>query len=155
MAAHAPLTKDLAQLFDLYWSDGSDLDSFLEKLLGSCVEWFEASGVSLFLYDEASDEFPLTAQSGPASKVPEGTTLKEGQGIAGTAIKRGFPQLVQDSSSSRKLASAMVVPLCTLEGKCIGVLNVSRQGERSKFDVSDLESADQIARYLALALNNA
>ncbi len=155
MTAQTPLAKDLAQLFDLYWSDGSGLDAFLDKLLDSCVEWFEASGVSLFLFDEASGTFPLAAQSGPDSQVPPTAVLSPGEGIAGRAIKRGFAQLVQDSSGSRKLASAMVVPLCTLDGNCIGVLNVSRRGDRRKFDVSNLERADQIARYVALALNNA
>ncbi|MEQ1822610.1 MAG: ATP-binding protein [Fimbriimonadaceae bacterium] len=154
MTAHTLLAKDLAQLFDLYWSDGEGLDAFLNKLLEACVEWFSASGVSLFLFNDSSGGYELAAQSGPASQVPDGTVLRPGEGIAGMAIVKGFAQLVQDKGS-RKLSTAMVVPLCTLSGNCIGVLNVSRQGESRKFDVSDLDKADQIARYLALALNNA
>jgi signal transduction histidine kinase len=154
MSALHLMERDLASLFEAHWSS-EGLDTFFEKLLQACVHWFDAAGVSLFLKDDLDDRFHLVAQDGPASHVPIGTVLTPGEGLAGAAISEGKPKLVQDEGGSARVSSAMIVPLATPESGCIGVLNVSRPEGAAKYAHSDLATADSLARYVALAVNNA
>jgi signal transduction histidine kinase len=49
----------------------------------------------------------------------------------------------------------MVVPLITLQGECVGILNICRATGGKRYSDSDLEGAEAIARHLALAVDNA
>lgn len=155
MSALRILELDLAGLFEAHWSSGGNLAAFFDKLLSSCVEWFDAAGVSLFLRQDGEGPFILTAQDGPATQVPIGTVLRPGEGLAGAAILEGKPKLVLDEGTRSSVSSAMIVPLVTPESGCIGVLNVSRSEGATKFSSGDLTTVDSIARYVALAVNNA
>ncbi len=149
---------DLAALFDAHVAEGN-LDTFMANALDRCVEWFGALRVSLFLRNDFSGDYLLSGQAGAHSDVPQDTALRSGHGIAGKAIELGKPQLVQDDLHNAKrpslVASALVVPLCTAESGCIGVLNVSRDSHEAQFTQDDLGRADTIGRYLGLAINNA
>lgn len=144
-------------MFDDAWSSGRiSLDYLLGKVLDNCIEWFEASSASLFLR-QGNEEYRLAVQSGPKAKIPVNTVLVKGVGIAGEAIRKGKPILVHNPAElglkgRRGSGSAIVVPLKTPESGCIGVLNVYRT---EVFVESDLKSATTLARYIALAVNNA
>lgn len=142
-------------MFEAHWSSEGELDGFFTKLLSSCVNWFDAAGVSLFLKHNGEGPFLLAAQDGPATQVPLGAILRPGEGLAGAAILDGKPKLVLDEGERARVSSAMIVPLVTPESGCIGVLNVSRAEGAPKFSKSDLLTADSLAHYVALAVNNA
>lgn len=149
----------MASLFAAY-VDEPNLDSFMRKALDGCVEWFDAARVSLFLKNDFSGDYLLSGQAGPDSAVPVDAVLHAGEGIAGQAIASGKPVLLTDptAKSRRKKSdrgSAVVVPLTTPQSGCLGVLNVARtEGERP-FTRDDLGTVETIARYVALAINNA
>ena len=159
--------REIWSLFDVSWAgDPNGLPSYLARVLEHCADWFSAHGASIFLHDELRGDFVLCAETGPDSRVPTGTRLKPGVGIAGASIELGRPLLVGDPTQdpllapkvSRKradISSAMVVPLMTPEGWCIGVLNVSRSPGDPPFSESDLSVAQTLGRHLALAVANA
>lgn len=155
MSRRRELELDLSGLFEAHWTSESGFDRFFTKVLGSCVEWFSAAGVSLFLKREFDGRFHLAAQDGPLSQVPLGAVLTPGEGLASAAIEKGKAQLIQDGQNRATLSSAMLVPLSTPQSGCIGILNVSRSGDSPKFSTNDLKRADSIGRYVALAVHNA
>lgn len=149
MPAHVP-ERDFASLFAAYVGE-PNLDTFMRKALEACVDWFEATRVSLFLKNDFTGSYLLSGQAGPDSGVPIDTVLRLGEGIAGQAIASGKPKLLEVDSRG----SAVIVPLVTPESGCIGVLNVARDDQSKPFTQKDLKSADTIARYVGLAINNA
>lgn len=148
----------LLSLFDDDWSSGHlHIAKLLPKVMETCVAWFEATSVSLFLKQD-DGEFWLAGQSGPESQVPDHTALRPGEGIAGKAISSKKALLIHDPREIGQAGrlgpgSAMIVPLVTPESGCIGVLNVFRK-ERA-FTKSDLSSTQTLGRYVGLAVNNA
>lgn len=149
MPANVP-ERDFASLFAAYVGE-PNLETFTRRALESCVEWFDAHRVTLFLRNDFTGSYVLSGQAGRNAAIPEDAVLRVGQGIAGKAIETGKPRLLETAGKG----SAMVVPLATPESGCIGVLNVARDEDTDAFSRKDLKIADTIARYVALAINNA
>jgi signal transduction histidine kinase len=157
MSATLP-ERDLAGLFASYGGETS-LDVFMKKALDGCVDWFDAARVSLFLKNDFTGDYWLSGQAGPDSTIPVDTILRSGEGLAGKAIHSGKPKLLTDSEGShrrkRDRGSAVIIPLIAPEAGCLGVLNVARREGDEPFTTSDLGTIESIARYVALAINNA
>lgn len=162
-----PIRRDptVWELFDTSWARQGTLDEYLAVVLDRCAEWFGASGASLFLHSEVSDEFPLAAKAGTETQVPDDATVYRGKGIAGACIENRQPILLDDPSSHPALnfessqrrhdiGSALVVPLITSEAEVLGVLNLARSASWPAFQANDLELAQSIAGHLALAVAN-
>lgn len=158
--------RDLALLFDVSRaSDEGGFDAHLQHILERCLRWFSASGISVFIRQDDTDEFILAAKLGADSKVPTGARLRSGEGIAGACIAAGEPMIVKDPADSPLLhgrvqprtdiGSAMVIPLIAKESGCIGVLNVSRRVQEPAFSSADLFQAGPLAQYIAMAVSNA
>ncbi len=158
--------RDVTILFDVSRIPvEGGIDEYLLRVLDRCVGWFSASGISVFIRQRQSDIFLLAAKLGADNRVPDGATLKSGEGIAGACIEAGTPMIVLDPSDNPLLhgkvrarddiGSAMIVPLATAESGCIGVLNVSRRIGEPAFSGDDLQQASQLARHIALAVGNA
>lgn len=156
----------MSLLFDVSRaSNEASLDKYLAGILPGCVEWFNASGLSVFIRKNDSDEFILASKTGADTTVPDGAKLRAGHGIAGACISSGQPMIVQDPLDNplligkvqprNDIGSAMVVPLITPESGCIGVLNVSRKIGEPAFSASDLAQAVPLARHIAMAISNA
>ena len=144
--------RDLTTLFDAYRGE-TNLAAFIERALACAIEWFGAERATLFLKDDLARGFVLAGQAGAADHIPTHTMLREGEGIAGTAIRHGRPVLIAHGELSDG-GSAVVVPLMAPEG-AIGVLNVARTEGMPRYDDQDLDSIAAIARYIALAVQNA
>jgi len=158
--------RDLSLLFDVSRaSNEASLDKYIEGILPGCVRWFNASGLSVFIRKDDSDEFILASKTGADSTVPDGAKLRSGHGIAGACISTGQPMIVQDPLDNplligkveprHDIGSAMVVPLVTPESGCIGVMNLSRRIGEVPFSKSDLAQAVPLARHIAMAISNA
>lgn len=145
--------RDLTTLFDAYRGETS-LGAFIEHALACAGEWFGASRATIFLKDDLARGFVLAGQAGDTARVPTHTLLREGEGIAGTAIKHGRPLRV-DERELPDGGSAVVVPLMTAESGAIGVLNVARTADMPPYDDQDLDTIASLARYLGLAIQNA
>ncbi|HTQ08825.1 MAG TPA: ATP-binding protein [Fimbriimonadaceae bacterium] len=165
--AKAALRKDAWKLFEAGVSvEDSDLDDYLDRILHLCVEWFGATGASIFLRDGASDRFMLAAQAGSDSNIPSYATITAGLGIAGMSIESGEPLLISDplrhpllagrvNTHHVNLKSSIVVPLLAVGEGGIGVLNLSRNTAAQEFDRSDLKRVAALAQHISLAVSNA
>ncbi len=152
-------------LLDVAWAQAPEgMDGYLDRMLRHCAHWFKASGVSIFLRQENTDEYLLAGATGTGNRIPADAKIVCGEGLAGLSVLQAKPMLVHDprewiSEDSRRhrrdLESAMVIPLVTPESGAIGVLNVSRQVGMPKFQDRDLRQAASLARHLALAVGNA
>lgn len=142
-----------------------DVERHLERVLNGCVDWFDASGASIFLTDTRG-AYTLRAKSGIDSRVPADAKIVAGKGIAGACVLTGEPIILRDPELSPKfkgsgilrrkhIGSSMVIPLVTPESGCIGVLNLSRRSADPDFGASDLHLARSVAGFLALSVANA
>lgn len=157
--------QDLWDLFRLTGEHGPDpLTSYLERVCEFCSRYFLADGVSLFLREDGSNIFKLSAQSGFDRKIPGGAKFKLGEGFAGLAASDGNPILLKDGDPLARTAKranrtvvggAMVLPLVTPLGECVGVFNLSRRAAGSKFRDADIQRGLNISQHLALAVANA
>jgi signal transduction histidine kinase len=158
--------RDLALLFDVSKaSPEGSLDAYFTYILDRCVEWFSASGISVFIRKDHTDEFFLAAKLGAHTTVPDDAKLRTGEGIAGACIASGNPMLIHDPLDNPALLgrvrpredveSAMVIPLVDRESGCIGVLNVSRGLGEQPFTSADLFQAGALARHIGMAVSNA
>ncbi|MBS1706324.1 MAG: GAF domain-containing protein [Armatimonadetes bacterium] len=158
---------DIYELMDIAHPDGTvDLDEYLQRVVTKSLEWFDASGISIFVRDGGTDVFRLAKADGLLSKVPKDATIHEGEGIAGLAIAEQTARLLKDPRTEQDLiekgikkneaiGSSLIVPLATRNAGCIGVLNVARSVETGDFQETDLEAAEALGRQLALAVSNA
>lgn len=163
----AKLPTDILELLDISWAPQSGgLGAFLPELLSCCEGWFECSGASIFLREGSSDAYVIAARAGSDAQIPNGVTIFEGQGIAGSAVKANIALLINDPGDHPLLAkrnvnrkegiqSALVVPLAMPGAKALGVLNLSRREGQQQFNENDLRQAQALARYVALAVSNA
>jgi signal transduction histidine kinase len=165
--AKAALPRDAWRLFESGFSveDGS-LETYLERILGQCVEWFGATGASVFLRKGSTQRFVLAAQAGSDSRIPKKATIQAGAGIAGLSIESGKPLLITDplrhpllqgrvNTHHVSMGSSIVMPLLAPNEGCIGVLNLSRSAAASEFDPGDLKKVAALAQHLSLAVSNA
>lgn len=152
---------DMVSLFVLEDESGTGgLQEFLGRMLLRSAEWFRASGVSIFLFDEVSGGYLLAGQVGPNSHIPEGTVLRSGEGFAGQAIASGQPIILQGDTTGKSISSSMVIPLVGRRGPtnaqgCIGVLNLSRSAAEDGFREADLALAHTLGQHISLAVANA
>ena len=159
MSAEAEFrVQDLLSLFHFEDQSKSEgIEDFLGQLLARSAEWFRADGASLFS-ERLPGTFVLSAQHGPLAKIPDGATIRSGKGLAGSAISKGLPIIVQgesDESDQTLIGSSMIVPLIDSRHKKLGVLNLARSSSAQKFDDTDLELAASLGQHIALALSNA
>ncbi len=166
-AGRAKPERNVLELFDIdVSSERVDVGEYLMRILARCAAWFEASGASIFLLDEATGKFRVRGQFGIDSVIPEDATILSGIGVAGMCIETGHPTVINDPMSEpmlrdrilaprSDLASSMVVPLLDLESRCIGVLNLSRKHGKRAFSPAELAVASSLGRHVALAATNA
>jgi signal transduction histidine kinase len=165
--AKAALQKDAWRLFETdLFDEASDLNTYLERILNHCVEWFGATGASAFLRQDQTDTFKFAAQAGSDSNIPSHATITPGAGIAGVSIQAGEPLLITDPSRHPllhgrvntqhvSLGSSIVMPLLAANEGCIGVINLSRGNVDKEFDTNDLERVSALAQHISLAVSNA
>lgn len=152
-------------MFDTSTAGRGTLEEYLHVVLDRCAEWFKASGASIFLQVEGTETYTLAAKGGHESSVPDGASIRRGEGIAGTCIAKREPILLSNPMNhpaladsvtirNKRLGSSIVVPLIGTDGGCIGVLNLSRTRRERGFSEDDLRYASSLAGHIALAVAN-
>jgi sigma-B regulation protein RsbU (phosphoserine phosphatase) len=136
-----------------------DLDTRLDKVLEQAMDLLQADRGSIMLLDEATVELVVRASRGLRESRQFRVPL--GEGISGWVAKRGEPLVLQDVVSDHRfqgtdpsVKSALAVPL-RVEGKVIGVLNISTTKRHKRFDFMDLEYLGSFADMAAAAIENA
>lgn len=165
--AKAALPKDAWRLFEAgYANEDASLETYLQRIMAQCADWFGASGASIFLQQGNTRRFRLAAQAGSDSNIPRNASITPGAGIAGFTIESGQPLLITDplrhpllrgriNTHQVSLGSSIVMPLHAPGEGCIGVLNLSRSAAQPEFDDSDLQRVAALAQHISLAVGNA
>lgn len=135
------------------------LTTRLDRVIEQAMELLEADRGSIMLLDEEAQELVVKASRGLSSS--REFRVPMGQGIAGWVAERGDPLVLQDVVSDQRftgtdasIKSALAVPL-RVEGKVIGVLNISNAARKRRFDHHDLEHLSAFADMAAVAIENA
>lgn len=166
MAAPRWSQTRLWDLFDLGPLFSSGPEQYLSVALARSVQWFQASGGSVFLGEPGDAVFYLAAKHGLQARMPDDACVKIGRGIAGVVAASGSARIIDDPKSEPDLAgqatdpiapikSAMVVPLVDHDLKVFGVVNIARTKGEQAFCNADLEQAGLLASQMALAVRNA
>lgn len=141
------------ELLDLEVFAQRGLDAWLRHVMPLLRRELHADGATLFL--GCDGEFRLAAFEGCEAEPT--WTVHTGKGIAGSVVGEGRAKIVNDPAAlgfaaSGRYRSAMVVPVIG-RTEPIGVLNLSRRTGQC-FAATDLETAQLLARQLALAVEN-
>ncbi len=136
-----------------------NLNTRLAKVVEQAMAILQAERGSIMLLEGETDELVVRASRG--IDIPQGYRVPADEGIAGWVAGHGEPLVLQDvvsdprfKGTSPALRSALAVPL-KVEGKVIGVLNVSTFTRRRRFDHADLEHLSSFAEMAAVAIENA
>ncbi len=135
-----------------------ELSTRLERVLDQAMELLGAERGSIMLVD---DEGYLAVRASRGLESSRAFKVRVGEGIAGWVAARGEPLVLQDVVADRRfrgtdpsLKSALAVPL-NVDGRIIGVLNVSTAVRQRRFDRRDLEHLTSFADMAAVAIDNA
>jgi sigma-B regulation protein RsbU (phosphoserine phosphatase) len=135
-----------------------DLDLRLDRVVEQAVELLSADRGSIMLLDETSRELRVRASRGLGENEFK---VRLGEGISGWVARQGEPLVLQDAVSDERfkgvdpgIVSALAVPL-RVEGRVIGVLNVSSSAKGRYYDHLDLDYLVSFADMAAAAIENA
>jgi len=135
-----------------------DVEARLDRVLELAMELLGAERGSIMLLEEESEELVVRASRGLESRE---FRVPLGEGISGWVAAHGEPLILQDvvadsrfRGSDPTVKSALAVPL-RVEGKVIGVLNVSTSRKRRRFGEEDLEHLLSFAEMAAVSIENA
>jgi len=135
-----------------------DLDSVLSTVVNAAVELTGAEESTLLLLDEATGELFLRASYDFKSGIST-FRLKVDDTLAGSAVRRGQPVVLDQDTPEKIKTSYLVhsliyVPL-SIHGHIIGVLGVDNRERRAYFTQRDVARLTTLAKYAAVALDNA
>ncbi len=159
------LSKRLGDLLTLKEEAGrrrSNLESSLTSIIDTVSEVMGSKRVSLMLLDEELNELRIKVARGLSKAVIEKARVKVGERISGAVAKKGEPLLsvnmdgnpnFEASSRNYKSNSFLCVPV-KLEGKVVGVLNVTDRAGNHSFSDEDLQLTTILARQAAVAIES-
>lgn len=158
--------KTLIPLFELSKSFMSNvnLTNLLDQIIHTCVIVTKANKVSLMLLDEKSQNLKIAAAVGLPTDIIRKSVVQVGEGISGHVVQTGQPLILNGTGSipdkfrhlmqRSSIETAISHPLLA-QRKVIGVLNLTKTTEGSKFTNSDLEFVSILAGQAATAIENA
>src|SRR5713226_2686066 len=141
-----------------------DLDRLLKLIVNAAARVVDADRCSLFLVDRERGEL--------WSKVAQGVTMKEirfpmGRGIAGAVAQTNTPVNIPDAyadprfnqnvdkQTGYKTRSILCVPMRSVEGEVVGVLQALNKLDGNPFNPEDEELLFALGGQAAAAVNNA
>jgi diguanylate cyclase (GGDEF)-like protein len=138
-----------------------DSETLLRTILDISAELLKAEQGSLMLLDHETDDLFVEAKKGTAQGVTEKIRINRGEGIAGRVAELGEailvenveqdPRIMQKNRGHYKTASCVSVPL-KIDGRIIGVLNLSDKMTGEVFDEEDLQLIQSFATQAAVVM---
>ena len=137
-----------------------DRQRLFREILSLAVEQTRAEAGSIMVLDEDAGELRIAFADGLSPDVVRSTRQKVGEGVAGKVAKDGQPLIInekisdprfRDSRERSRIAAAMSAPI-QLDGRIIGVLNVSSDRPDRRFTERDLERLTEIASQISAIL---
>ncbi len=149
-----------------YITNSLDKEEILKRILNQIKQLLKCESSSILLVDEELSrlKFAYLSKDEEGEKLSD-TSLKMGEGIAGTVWGNGTPVLINDAQndprfskiadkkSETKTNSLIAVPL-TVKGEIIGVIEAINKS-CGDFSIFDLEILQYISTQSAIAIKNA
>jgi diguanylate cyclase (GGDEF)-like protein len=138
-----------------------DYETLIRTILDISAELLKAEQGSLMLLDHETDGLLLEAKKGVVEGVTEKTRINRGEGIAGKVAELGEallvenvendPRIMQKNRQHYKTRSCISVPL-KIDGRIIGVLNLSDKTTGEVFSEEDLQLIQSFATQAAVVM---
>ncbi len=161
------LESDLAEKFMAVLGTISATENrrdLYQSILETAADLLQASSGSLMLVDDSGRNLRIESVLGMNLQLARSMSARVGRGIAGKVAQTGEPLLVTDIEQDArvrivnrarfKTKSFLSVPL-TVQGKVVGVLNLSDKKNGEHFSEADLEVVTTMARQACVALERA
>lgn len=141
-----------------------ETDGYL-PLLRHTAELLQARRASLMVYEADAESLAIKAGLGLPPGVVEEVRVRAGEGVAGRVWDTGEPVLAKIATTSmtettetkvgRYRAPSFLSYPIKVNGRPVGVLNVTERADGSPYDAADVRLLDIIAPQLGLALDRA
>ncbi|HLQ67627.1 MAG TPA: GAF domain-containing protein [Candidatus Limnocylindrales bacterium] len=138
-----------------------DRQRLFREVLALAIAETGADAGSLMIVDEDEGELRIAFADGLSRDTVRSVRQKIGEGIAGTVAQNGKPLIVnervfdpryKDGRERPRIASAMSSPIL-LDGRVIGVLNVSSDRQGKRFKDEDLDRLTEIGTQISAILD--
>jgi signal transduction histidine kinase len=141
-----------------------DREQVLQLIVEAAAHGADSDLASVMLFDDQSGDLVISAGIGLPPDVIRTTRIRLGEGIAGRVAQTGeglllrddvdVPPEIRQAMSRDQIMSALCLPLKRRD-RVMGVLNLSRLGQRAPFSQGDLELITLLAAQAAIAIDNA
>lgn len=137
-----------------------DRQRLFREILALAIAETGADAGSLMVVDEEERELRIAFADGLSSDTVRTTRQKIGEGVAGKVAEDGKPLIIndrlsdpryQDSRDRSRIVAAMSAPIL-LDGRVIGVLNVSSDRPEKRFEDHDLARLTEIGGQISAIL---
>ncbi|MGH7681145.1 MAG: GAF domain-containing protein [Candidatus Eiseniibacteriota bacterium] len=137
-----------------------DRQRLFREILSLAVEQTRADAGSIMVLDEEAGELRIAFADGLSADTVRSARQKLGEGVAGKVAQEGRPLIIngktsdprfRDARERSRISAAMSAPI-QLDGRVIGVLNVSSDRPDRKFNDRDLEKLTEIASQISAIL---
>ena len=137
-----------------------DRNRVLNEILTLAVDQTGAEMGSIMILDEDEGELTIAFANGIPAETVRSTRQKLGEGISGRVAQERTPLLIHDPSPESRadprersrIRAAMCAPI-QVEGRVLGVINVSSHQAEKRFDDQDLRRLVRIAERIASILD--
>ena len=127
-----------------------DIKEGLEIILQRTMAAVSAKMGSIMILDDETQVLRIAAAEGLDESVIRDTTVPLGEGVAGKVARTGEPALVEDYETSSFISMPLRAHL-----RILGVLNLSKKGNRGTFTDSDMKFLTTLLGHIGFALDNA
>ena len=139
----------LSELTELV-SSTPDIKEGLEIILQRIMTAVNAKMGSIMILDDETQVLRIAAAEGLDGSLISDTTVPLGEGVAGKVARTGEPALVEDHETSSFISMPLRAHL-----RILGVLNLSKKGNRGTFTDSDMKFLTTLLGHIGFALDNA
>ena len=160
------INSPLAKLHDLsfFLQTQGGLEHSLTQMAGMAAKILNATNCSIMLLDERDEEDVRLRVFAAHGELPEAAfkeTTRKGEGISGHVLASGKPLLVADITQSdfikvaRRLtqgAKSLISAPLLIDGKIIGVINVTNPKTRRAFNMDDLNLLEVAALFIGKSI---
>jgi signal transduction histidine kinase/ActR/RegA family two-component response regulator len=141
-----------------------NIQEVLQIVLHRTMAALNARIGSIMLLDDETETLKITCAEGLDDSIVAKTIVKLGERIAGKVAQSGAPVLVKDVERDPRLQKAndpkyetssfICMPL-RVRGRVVGVLNLSKRGDKRAFTQSDMTFLTSLLGHIGFALENA
>ena len=134
-----------------------------DGLLDVVVEETGATKVSVMWFQEKEGCLRVVASKGLDDEFVKSICLRPGEQVAGWVFEKGKPVILNRDSQDQSIfapllkrqdiTAAVSFPI-VMQGKILGVLNISQSDEEAKFSEADIEMLAVVCSQAAMALAN-